>query len=74
MLKDEPPLELTERYYQCVMTQYESAFQALGLSMGNADLMTSVGTLIGLMLVSMFLRGFLKFHDNVFDPPEHEVR
>jgi len=73
-LKAAPPLDLTERYFQCVMTPYESAFEALGLSMGNADLFTGVGTLIVLMFVSGWVRGFHKYHDNVFDPPESEVR
>jgi hypothetical protein len=68
-LQQAPPLELTERYYQCVMTQYDSAFEALGLSMGNADLFTALGTLIVLMLVSGWLRGFMGFKDTMFERP-----
>jgi hypothetical protein len=72
-LEKVPPLELTERYFQCVMTQSESAFEALGISMGNAELFTGVGGIIILMFVSGWLRGFHKYHDNVFDPPEPDV-
>jgi hypothetical protein len=69
-----PPIELTERYFECVMTQYDSAFEALGLSMGNADLFTAAGTMIVLMLVSGWLRGAHNYHDNVFEPPAPDVR
>jgi hypothetical protein len=67
-LKQAPPLELTERYYQCVMTQYSSIFEALGLSIGNADLFVAVGTLMVLMFVSMWHRA-QGFEDSMFAPP-----
>jgi len=73
LLKRAPPIELTERYYECVMTPYDSAFEALGLSMGNADLFTATGTMVILLFVSMWLRSVHNYKDNVFDAPAVDV-
>ena len=67
-LKSSAPLPLTERYYQCVMTRYGSMFEALGLSMGNADLIVAVCSMVVLGLVSMWHRS-LGFEDAMFATP-----
>ena len=35
-----PPSDLVEVYYECVLEPYDSAFNAIGLSLGNADLLS----------------------------------
>jgi hypothetical protein len=35
-----PPSDLVEVYYECVLEPYDAAFNAVGLSLGNADLIS----------------------------------
>ncbi len=65
-LRKIPPLPLVERYYECVLKPYDAFFNALGLSLGNADIYTKWG--FGKFLI--FFISFL-YLCRGFDPKLH---
>lgn len=69
-LSDTPPLPLIERYYACVLSRFDSAFQALGLALGNTQLAIAVLAFAAFWVLSMFLRLFFHYTDGVFAAPE----
>jgi len=60
-LAQKSPQPLVETYYECTMRPYDSFFNALGLSLGNADVYTKF-SFFGFMLLFMYYlwksRGF----------------
>jgi hypothetical protein len=66
----EPPLALTERYYECTMPVYDAIFEALGLSIGNAEILFGIGSILFFMAVATYLRVVLGYRDNTFESPD----
>ena len=52
-----PPVPLVERYYQCVMKPYDAFFNALGLSLGNAEVYCAAAFGVVMAALMTFLLG-----------------
>ena len=57
-LKAAPPLDLTERYFQCVMTPYESAFEAASKCIANMSIPPDAVFAAGDTAAMAFIRAF----------------
>ena len=65
-----PPLALTERYYECTLTVFDAGFEALGLSLGNAEVFVMILMTFICGFVSFFIRCFNGYRDGVFEDYE----
>jgi hypothetical protein len=60
------PVPLTERYYQCTLTEFDAVFEAVGLSVGNAEVIVGLGMFLIMFFISMCLRTTVGFNDGLF--------
>ena len=65
-LAEEPPVKLTQDYYQCVATPYSALFDSLGIAAGNTATIVPIGLLCLLPLLYMYLQATDKL------PPKEE--
>jgi len=61
-----PPVALTERYFECTLTPFRSIFEAIGLSIGNTEVIVGIFFFFVMFAVSGYLRTSLDFNDGLF--------
>lgn len=55
-MEDTPPTALTERYYQCTLTQFSAMVNAVGIASGTAGTMVPASIMLMLPLLYLWMR------------------